>query len=281
MNKDMENLPTPEPGELSYNSYLKIPELLSLQKPLSKPEHHDEVLFIVIHQTYELWFRLILHEMESSISSMEKKEILKSRSFINRVVEILKILVPQIHILETMMPVEFLHFRKNLMPASGFQSSQFREVEFLAGVKDKSYLRFFEHEKGIKEKLESRLNQNDLRTAYYDLLKSLNYKIPENTGIENLSKNPEDADQLIKTLAQIYEHPEKNLPLYLLTETLMDFDEYLSLWRNHHVKVVERILGFKPGTGGSSGVMYLRKTTEKQAFPYLWQVRTAITDGNP
>ena len=130
-------------SDLTYNEYLKVPELLALQHPQSEPAHHDEMLFIIIHQAYELWFKLIMHEVEHAIGFMSRKEVLRAHHFVNRVVQILKVLVQQIHILETMTPVEFLQFRDRLMPASGFQSSQFREFEFAAGLKDESYLKFF------------------------------------------------------------------------------------------------------------------------------------------
>lgn len=263
-------------SQLTYNDYLKVPELLSLQKPQSEPVHHDEMLFIIIHQSYELWFKLILHEMETAIELMEQKNILRANHFLTRVVEILRILIPQIHILETMTPAEFLQFRGKLNPASGFQSIQFREVEFLAGLRDERYLAFFKDRPEMREKLVTRMKETSLRDAYYKLLKALGFDLPEDTSVEAFNTKPEVREKILTTLSMFYRYPEKQMPLYLLTESLVDLDEHLALWRDHHVRVVERIIGFKVGTGGSSGAQYLQSTTRKQCFPCLWQVRTVL-----
>ena len=267
-------------SDLSYNDYLKVQELLSLQVPQSSPAHHDEMLFIVIHQAYELWFKLVLHEMESAIQFMEKGEVLRAHHFVKRIVEIEKLLVQQIHILETMTPVEFLEFRDRLMPASGFQSTQFREIEFRAGMKDESYLKFFKNRPDVIERLRKVMAAPDLRSAYYSMLRKLGFAIPENASeIENQSNGQNDqksGELIMRGILPIYQKPEKNLPLYLLTEALVEFDEYLGLWREHHVRVVERVIGFRRGTGGSSGSEYLRSTTSKRCFPYLWEARTYL-----
>jgi tryptophan 2,3-dioxygenase len=250
-------------SDLTYNDYLKIPELLKLQIPQSVPAHHDEMLFIVIHQVYELWFKLILHEMENSIRYMQSGKILRAHHFMKRINEIMKLLVQQIHILETMTPQEFLEFREHLMPASGFQSIQFREVEFLAGLKDVSFYNHFKNRPEFLAILKKRFEQPDLLSAYYDLI-----------GVKGDAKG--DKEQIIQTILPIYQDQESHLPLYLLSESLVEFDQYLSLWREHHVRVVERVIGFKRGTGGSSGVEYLQSTTSKKAFPLLWEVRTYL-----
>lgn len=238
---------------LTYNRYLRVPELTRLQTPRSKPAHHDEMLFIVIHQSFELWFKLVLGELESALHYMREKEILIARHFLCRAVKIFESLREQFHILETMRPVDFLEFRDRLNPASGFQSVQFREVEFLAGLKDERYLQFFKGDSEAQSYLKRRLNGPDLRQALMELLKKKKL-----------------------TLKSIYQNPEKHHSLYLLLETLADFDEGLSLFRDHHVRVVERLIGYREGTGGSSGVDYLRKTTTKKCFPELWEVRTNL-----
>ena len=258
--------------DLTYNDYLKVPELLKLQVPESKPPHHDEMLFIIIHQAYELWFKLILHEVAQAMHHMDSDNVLRAHHFLKRVVEIQKLLVQQIHILETMTPIEFLEFRDRLMPASGFQSMQFREFEFACGLKDERYLKFFDNRPDLRADLERRLKARDLKTAYYDLLQRQGYPIP---AIADESK-PEHSKAILNALAQLYQNPEKSLPLYLLSESLLEIDEYLALWREHHVRVVERVIGFKQGTGGSSGVQYLRSTTSKKAFPLLWEVRGCL-----
>ncbi|MGZ3699348.1 MAG: tryptophan 2,3-dioxygenase [Bdellovibrionota bacterium] len=260
---------SPSKGDLTYNDYLKVPELLSLQIPQSKPAHHDEMLFIVIHQAYELWFKLILHEMETAIGHMQEGKVLRAHHFMKRIGEVLKLLVQQIHVLETMAPVEFLEFRDRLMPASGFQSMQFREVEFLAGAKDERYLTYFKDRPEMLAQLRKRMAQKDLWTAYLDMLRAKGFKVPA-----ELSEKTHD--QIVMAIRPIYQKPSENLELYLLSESLVEFDQYLGLWREHHVRVVERIIGFKRGTGGSSGVAYLQSTTSKKCFPHLWDVRSVL-----
>ncbi|MBS1961987.1 MAG: hypothetical protein JST04_07210 [Bdellovibrionales bacterium] len=256
-------------SDLTYNDYLKVPELTGLQHPLSEPAHHDEMLFIIIHQAYELWFKLIIHELESAMEYMAKRQVLRAHHFVKRVVEIQKVLVGQIHILETMTPVEFLQFRENLMPASGFQSLQHREIEFMCGMKEERYFQFFKNRPEVVAKLRERFDGPDLSTSFLKLAASLGYPTPE-------KDTPETHEQVLQGLKAIYQDPTHNLPLYLLAESLVDLDQGLALWREHHVRVVERVIGFKKGTGGSSGVEYLRAQTAKKAFPYLWDVRSLL-----
>lgn len=262
--------------ELTYNSYLKVPELLELQQPQSDPQHHDEMLFIIIHQAYELWFKLILHELQIAHEKMGEGKVLRSRHFVRRSVEIMKLLVQQIHILETMAPAEFLKFRDKLNPASGFQSLQFREVEFFAGLKDKAYFRFFKNRPEYLEKLQARYDGPDLREAYFGLLTQLGFELPKGAHQVSMDEDSPEKAQILQALKKIYENPEDQLPIYLLSEDLIEFDETLALWREHHVRVVERVIGFKMGTGGSAGVDYLKRTTSKKAFPFLWEVRTHL-----
>lgn len=257
-------------GDLTYNDYLKVPELLRLQAPKSEPAHHDEMLFIIIHQAYELWFKLLLHEHAQTLERMHTGEVLKAHHFARRMVEVMKLLVSQIHILETMAPVDFLQFRDQLNPASGFQSVQFREFEFVMGLKDERYLRFFEDRPDLKAKLEAKLKAPDMPEGYIDLLGRLGIALPPNPLAA------ESRELLLQAILPIYQDPASNFPLYLLSEALIDLDVTLALWREHHVRVVERIIGFKRGTGGSSGVEYLRSTVSKKCFPFLWEVRTVL-----
>jgi len=245
-------------SDLTYNDYLKIPNLLSLQKPQSSPPHHDELLFIIIHQSYELWFKLILHEFESALHFMNEGAALRARHFVHRSVQIMKLLVQQIHILETMSPVEFLHFRDHLKPASGFQSTQFREIEFTLGLKDEKILKYFENRPEFLERLNARMNAPDLWTVFCQML--------EKMGLSGT----------LEGMVEIYQDPEKHYPVFLLSEAMIELDEYLGFWRDHHVRVVERVIGAKDGTGGSDGVGYLRTTTSKKCFPILWKVRTEL-----
>jgi tryptophan 2,3-dioxygenase len=178
-----------------------------------------------------------------------------------------------------MVPVEFLEFRDHLMPASGFQSSQFREIEFMAGLKDERYLAFFKNRPDYVKILKAKIEAPDLRSAYYSMLIALGFKLPENASDRERAADEKAREAILRGVLPIYQHPSKNLALYLLTESLVEFDEYLALWREHHVRVVERIIGFKRGTGGSSGVEYLQSTTSKKCFPLLWEVRTHLKKG--
>jgi tryptophan 2,3-dioxygenase len=240
----------------------------------------------VIHQAYELWFKLILHEMENAIRYMGEKKILRAHHFMKRITEIMRLLVQQIHILETMTPAEFLEFRDRLMPASGFQSIQFREIEFLAGLKDEAYYKHFKNRPEFVEILKGRQAQSDLKSSYYKLLHDLGEPMPKDAAAQEAriiydktldQKTAEKMkNDIIRAILPIYQNQESHLPLYLLSESLVEFDEYFGLWREHHVRVVERIIGFKRGTGGSSGVEYLQSTTMKKIFPFLWEVRTYL-----
>ncbi len=266
-------------SDLTYHDYLKIPELLSLQKPLSSPQQHDELLFITIHQAYELWFKLILHELETAIETMGEKNILRAHHFIHRTVQIMKHLVQQIHLLETMTPADFLAFRQTLAPASGFQSVQFREIEFIAGLRGpeaQKYLTYFENRPDLVATLRKRLASADLKSTYYNLLFSLGFDLPQNAAVLELEEPEAIRPKIIQGILPIYQNPSNSLPLYLLSESLVEFDEYFALWREHHVRVVERIIGSKPGTGGSPGVEYLRSTTSKKCFPALWELRAQL-----
>lgn len=262
--------------KLTYNSYLRVPDLLELQIPQSEPPHHDEMLFIVIHQTYELWFKLILHELEVARDYMRDKKVLRARHFIRRVVEIMQVLVRQIHVLETMAPVEFLEFRHRLQPASGFQSTQFREVEFFLGLKDEQFLEHFETVPTMRARLERRLAEPSLREVFYDMLRELGFDVPALIDKAALSEDKEARVALAKVLVPLYQNPEEHLELNLLAESLLDLDQGLMTWREHHVRVVERVIGFKHGTGGSEGVGYLKTTIGKKVFPEIWDVRTLL-----
>lgn len=277
---DTPSVPRTEDG-LTYGEYLKVPELLSLQ--VTSTEHHDELLFIIIHQAYELWFKLILHEMEKARESMLAGKVLRANHSMKRVLEIMKLLVGQIHLLETMTPAEFLQFRDKLNPASGFQSVQFREVEFLAGLKNARFVKAFSYQPQLAERLQRRLEEPSLNDTYFQLLKDLGYPLPDDlptnvaAELDEMTGDEAEAErQVMAALITIYQNPDNNLPLYLLSETCVEFDLQLDLWREHHVRVVERSIGFKRGTGGSQGVAYLRSTTGRKCFPYLWDVRTYL-----
>jgi len=238
---------------LSYNKYLRVQDLINLQDCLSSPAHHDELLFITVHQAYELWFKQILHELDAAIQLLEEDHVPAATRAVNRIVAIEKLLVNQIHILETMTPISFLAFRDELNPASGFQSMQFREIEFSSGLKDKTILREFEGDQYAHERLEARLNGPTLSDCFSRLL--------QRRGL---------------TVLEVLTHFEEKYAEFQLAEALLEYDEYFSLWRSHHIKMVERMVGAKRGTGGSEGIGYLKTTLDKKFFPELWEARTYL-----
>ena len=260
---------------LNYNSYLKVEELKSLQLCQSDPPHHDEPLFIIIHQTYELWFKLIIHELDLVLELMRADRVRKATHFMKRVTAIMRVLVAQIHILETMAPRDFLAFREKLNPASGFQSSQFREIEFMAGLKEERMLSHFKMDQVAFAELTRRYESESIGDVFYDLLRrqGFNLEMPDTTTDEEAAKAMEE--RRIRQLCRLYED-ESLTDLHDLAESFIDLDELISLWRTNHVTVVERIIGFKRGTGGSEGVGYLRSTLHKRCFPDLWNLRTAL-----
>lgn len=271
---------------LTYNSYLKVAELKKQQICQSDPPHHDEPLFIIIHQTYELWFKLILHEVDEVFRLLKERKVRRATFFMRRIVAIMKVLVSQIHILETMSPKDFLGFRTILNPASGFQSSQFREIEFILGLRHPRLLEHFKQEPSACEALQIRYEQPTLEESFYELLETFDFKLPRDkppvpelkateASVHPPDETPESLER-IQELKRLYDESEKYGDLHDLAESLIDFDELISLWRTHHVTVVERIIGFKRGTGGSEGVAYLRTTLTKRAFPDLWKLRTHL-----
>ena len=250
-------------SKLTYGSYLCVDELLALQRPQSVPAHHDELLFITIHQVYELWFKQMLHEIEAAMRSLAADDLLRSGKHFRRIHTIQRLLEQQVDVLETMTPQEFNAFRQRLDPASGFQSAQFREIEFLCGAQRTGYLRFLEPTSRERERLQHRLTEPSL----YDALRALLARRGYATG---------SASELVATYKSIYDDAERRYDLYLLLEDFIEFDERFLLWRGRHVRMVERMIGMKPGTGGSLGVNYLEKTLSKKFFPELWAVRTEL-----
>jgi tryptophan 2,3-dioxygenase len=262
---------------LTYGTYLKVPEILALQQCLSSPAHHDEPLFIIIHQVYELWFKLVLHEVDSAVGHLDSGRVAEATRLLRRVVEVQRVLVQQVKVLETMRPQDFLGFRYHLNPASGFQSVQFRELEYALGLKDPAPLRALVCEPAERAGLERRLQARSVQDAFDALLVRSGFpRDPAPASDEHGRSQPEE--WRLKALVRIYEAPEEHAELLALCEVLLDIDEHLSLWRAHHVHMVERMIGAKRGTGGSDGVGYLRSTLPKRAFPDLWRVRTFIGD---
>jgi tryptophan 2,3-dioxygenase len=256
---------------LSYNKYLRVPELIELQTCLSSPVHHDELLFITVHQAYELWFKQILHEIDATVGLMGADRAVAAAGAMRRVVEIEKLLIQQIHILETMTPISFLGFRDELNPASGFQSMQFREIEFSSGAKDERILREFEGDAFAHARLLTRKNAASLGEAFFAFLRRRGFDAPAN-DVSSGAK-----ERRVQAIVEILTHFETRNEEFQLAEALLEHDEWFSLWRSHHIKMVERMVGTKRGTGGSEGVGYLRTTLDKKFFPELWEARTHLS----
>ena len=270
-------LPPRDEPLLTYGGYLKVRELISLQHLLSDPPHHDEMLFIIIHQVYELWFKELLHELETIIERLNADQPLAAHRLVRRCIEIERVLVDQIAVLETMMPTDFLAFRDHLMPASGFQSFQFREIEYVSGLKDARFLKNYDSSSEEHAKLEARLSQPSIADAFYAMLRRRGFALPEVAAAASVEVRETAALERIGELKRVYQDSEKHYELFLLTESLIEYDEMFSMWRLRHVKMVERMIGSKTGTGGSEGAAYLKKTVDRTFLPELWELRSYLS----
>ncbi len=259
--------------KLTYNNYLKIDELLDLQQLQSKPEEHDEMLFIIIHQTYELWFKQILHEMDKMSEELREGESWNAMKTMRRILTILKTMVAQIDILETMTPLEFNSFRGFLDEASGFQSVQFRELEIRCGHRSTHIMKAYQDQPTYIERMKKRMKEPTLWEDFCAFLTDKGYDIehPERVNDNGVVHDPSDKNQ--KVLLDIMNNDPETA---MLCELLVDFDEGMQEWRYRHVKMVERTIGNKMGTGGSDGVNYLRGTLHQRIFPDLWEIRSEI-----
>ncbi|WP_226644503.1 tryptophan 2,3-dioxygenase [Microbulbifer variabilis] len=258
---------------LTYSSYLKIDELLECQKPLSDGPEHDELLFIVIHQSYELWFKQMLHELDFLVRLFNNGERNRALHTLKRVDAIYRTLIQQVDILETLTPLEFLSFRDRLSSASGFQSFQFRELEFLYGAKDPKKLENYEPDSRHYQCLLKRLEAPTLWDAFLRFLVHEGYPVPAQELNRDFRQIALPSTAIQKVLIDIY----RNDPLLSeICEALVDIDSSLQQWRYRHVKMVERTIGSKVGTGGSSGVGYLKNTLFKAVFPDLWAIRAEL-----
>ncbi len=249
---------------LSYNEYLKVRDLLRLQQTLSEPTSHDEQLFIIIHQTHELWFKQILHELDATVKWLDEGRLFRANHSLRVVVSIEKILVTQIHVLESMAPIGFLEFRDKLNPASGFQSMQFRELEFTSGLKDEKILSSFKNDDYAHARLTKRFSEPSLADAFWDLMRRRDMSVDSH-------------EERVAATVEVLTHPEKYAELYNMQDLLIEHDELIISWRYNHILMVERMLGMKRGTGGSEGVGYLMTTLTKKFFPELWEARTHLT----
>jgi len=255
---------TKQSSSLTYSSYLKVDGLLQLQQPVSNPPAPDELLFIITHQSYELWFRLMIQEIERVIGFIEKENLFPAFHLLERITLVFKSLIQQLDILETMTPVAFNQFRSNLNPASGFQSWQFRELELLFGGSPQDYSKFADIEPEWFKRVFERSHKPNLRTVFLTLLQR-----------RKLLPAQVTSELILSALLKVYEKPIQD-ELQTLCEFLIALDEQVILWRFRHVQMVERMIGMKHGTGGSLGVPYLETTLKKKFFPELWRARTQM-----
>ena len=275
-------MPETTPTNLTYGEYLHVTDLIALQHPQSSPEHHDELLFIVIHQTYELWFKQLLHELDAVIANLQaattmpnsRDAVYEAARLLRRCTEIMRVLVEQFTILETMLPTHFLAFRGKLRPASGFQSEQFRELEFLCGLKDEKLLQHHKPSPEMYAKLERRLREPSLRDVFFTAIEAIGAMVDASVELSE----EECFRARARAILKLYQEEHQYRDWIDVCERLTEFDELLVSWRLRHIQMIERTIGTRLGTGGSSGASYLKHTLDKKFFPELWEARTLLTE---
>jgi len=261
---------------MSYGGYLDLSTLLSAQRPISRPEHHDELLFIVQHQTTELWLKLVLHELETACELLRDDQLAPALKCIARVKHIQKTLTEQWSVLATLTPTEYAQFRGVLGNASGFQSYQYRAVEFVLGNKNAKMMQVFESDAAAAEILRRALESPSLYDEFLRLLARTGYPIPADVLERDVTLAWTFHPELVPVFAGIYANPDEHWAAYETCEELVDLEDNFQLWRFRHLKTVERIIGSKTGTGGSSGATFLRRALDLTFFPELYAVRTEI-----
>ena len=263
-------------GRMTYSGYLYLDKVLAAQHPLSEPQHHDEMLFIIQHQTAELWMKLIIHELSEAIRCLQRDTIGPCFKILARVKHVQTQLTTQWAVLETLTPSEYLQFRDVLGPASGFQSLQYRLIEFMLGNKDGRMLQVQEHDPAAAARLGEALRTPSIYDEFVRYLARQGMAVPREVLERDVSQPYEPHDGVVEVFRTIYQSPEDHWDAYEMCEKLVDVDEQFSLWRFRHMKTVARIIGYKRGTGGSSGVPFLKQMVEHEFFPELWSVRTAL-----
>ena len=259
-----------------YTGYLRLDQLLSAQVPLSDPPHHDETLFIIQHQVAELWIKLVIHEIGGAIRYMQQDRLPEAVKNLARVRQIQSQLYNQWQVLDTLTPSEYAEFRHVFGKASGFQSAQYRILEFVLGNKSRRMMPYYEHQPEWYARLEEALNSPSLYDEFLMHLARRGMPVPEQVLDRDFSQQREDDDNVVAVLRSIYENRSEYWSRYETCEALMDIANNFQFWRFHHMKTVERIIGHKPGSGGSSGVTFLKKALEITFFPELLRVRTEI-----
>ncbi|WP_293698940.1 tryptophan 2,3-dioxygenase [uncultured Agrococcus sp.] len=262
--------------QMTYGSYLDLDRILTAQHPLSEPEHHDEMLFIIQHQTSELWLKLVLHELQAAMSSLAADSLGDAMKKIARVKHIQKTMIEQWSVLATLTPYEYAQFRGSLANASGFQSAQYRAVEFALGNKNAGMLRVFEGEPEWQAMLEHALHAPSLYDEFLRYLARRGYAVPERILERDVTKAHVSDPELVALFRDIYDSAREHWDAYEACEELVDLEDNFQEWRFRHMRTVQRTIGFKTGTGGSSGVQFLRRALELTFFPELFEVRTEV-----
>lgn len=261
---------------LSYGEYLRLDDILGAQRPVSVPEHHDELLFIVQHQTSELWLKLIVHELYAVRQYLAKDELRPALKGLARVKHIQRTLTEQWSVLATLTPTEYAEFRSFLGTSSGFQSYQYRAIEFMLGNKNRGMLKIFDEQPEARALLEETLNAPTVYDEFLHFLARRGHPVPESILTRDVTEAYEYQPELVSVFQEIYEKAEQNWDVYEACEELVDLEENFQLWRFRHLKTVERTIGFKRGSGGSSGVNFLKAALDLTFFPELYAVRTEI-----
>lgn len=261
---------------LSYSKYLRIPDLLGLQGNLSDSTHQDELLFITVHQTDELWFKQILHELDAAILDMAEDQAAAAIRDLKRIVEVEKLLVSQVHLLETMTPRTFLPFRDAFDTTSGFQSQQFREIEFSSGLKDVEILAHYRHDAVAYARLKARYDGPVLGDGFYALLSRRGFDAPTEQGILDPEERRKLYGRRTRAVLEILTHFKDRSEEFQLVEALIEYDEYFGLWRSHSNKMIERMAGPPRDPAGSESAGRFGATLNKNFFPELWEARTHL-----
>ena len=259
---------------MSYGDYLKLDTLLAAQKPLT--QSHDETLFIVIHQVQELWLNLIVHEIELAIGKLRSDETGVAFKALARISRVQEQLISAWDVLSTMTPSDYLTFRNQLGQSSGFQSYQYRLVEILLGARDRRMLGPHKHRPEIYERLETAFNAPSIYDEAIAVVARAGFDVPRDLLDRDFSQSRPSSEALSDIWLAIYRSPQKHFELYELAEELVDVEDHFQQWRFRHMKTVERIIGHKTGTGGSSGVGFLKTALDKSFFPELWEIRTRL-----
>lgn len=280
--RDIEStIVTDHADRMTYSGYLDLGKILDAQHPLSglKGEggaHHDEMLFIIVHQTMELWLKQVIHELTAAIRFVQAGDLEPCFKILARVKHVQSVMLDQWSVLATLTPSEYIQFRGVLGSASGFQSVQYRQVEFLLGNKDERMVGMHRHDPEAERVLRTALEGPSIYDAFLRHLAERGLPVPEEVLTRDPTRAYESHPGVVDVFKTIYTHPEKHWDAYEMAEKLVDVEEQFGLWRYRHMRVVERIIGFKTGTGGSSGVAFLRQMIDHRFFPELVAVRTEI-----